>query len=76
MSTNKFLGERVERLESALSGAMRGGDRQADELIRLSRIAVRQRRNLWRALGLLRQGRYAEAVTVLETCVRDQESPR
>ena len=35
--------KRMERLESALSGALRAGDRQADELARLSRVAAPHR---------------------------------
>jgi len=61
MSANKFLGERVEQLESVLTGALRAGDRQASELARLSQLTTRQKRTLWRAFILLKQGRYDEA---------------
>jgi hypothetical protein len=67
---------RAERLASALSGAMRAGDRQADELARLSRVNARQRGALWRALHLIRRGRRDDAIAVLETCVRDREPAR
>ena len=76
MSTNKFLSERTEQLASTLAGALRFGDRQADELARLATINARQKRTLWRALHLIKQGRCDDAIAVLETCVRDQESPR
>jgi len=67
MSTNKFLSERTEQLASTLAGALRFGDRQADELVRLSRVTARQKRTLWRALHLIRRGRYAAAAAVMET---------
>jgi len=76
MSANKFLGERVEQLESVLTGALRAGDRQASELARLSQLTTRRKRTLWRAFILLKQGRYDEAAAVLETeCpeLRDQK---
>jgi hypothetical protein len=47
----------MEELESVLSGALKFGDKQADQLIELSRLNARQRRVLWRALSLLRRGR-------------------
>jgi hypothetical protein len=61
-----LLGERVEHLESALSGALKLGDMQAGELARLSQVSSRQRRVLWRAFSLLRQGRYDDAIVALE----------
>jgi hypothetical protein len=70
---------RVEKLERALVGAMQAGDGQADELARLSRVNARQRRALWRAFCLLKQGRRADAVLALETErreLRDREPAR
>ena len=52
---------RVARLESALTGALRAGDRQADELTHLSKLNA----FLWRAFTLLKQGRYDEAAQKL-----------
>jgi hypothetical protein len=57
---------KIAALESALTGALHAGDRQADELIRLSRVNARQGRALWRAFNLLKQGRYDEAIVALE----------
>jgi hypothetical protein len=67
--------KRMERLESALSGALRAGDRQADELARLSRVAARQRRTLWRAFHLIRRGRHADALAALEAECREPARP-
>jgi hypothetical protein len=75
MSANK----RMERLASALSGALQLGDRQADQVIELSRINGRQRRVLWRAFHLIKRGRHVDALAALETeCseLRDRESAR
>jgi hypothetical protein len=55
---------RVKKLESALAGAMRAGDRQTDELVRLSGINARQRRALWRALNLIERDRPNDAASV------------
>jgi hypothetical protein len=33
----------------------------------LSRVTARQKRTLWRALHLIRRGRYAAAAAVMET---------
>jgi|SRR5215813_10344641 len=71
--------QRVERLERALSGALRFGDRQADELARLSQLTARQKRTLWRALALIKQGRHEDAIVALEAeCpeLRDQGPAR
>jgi hypothetical protein len=69
--------ERVERLETVLAGAMRAGDIQADELIRLSGINARQSRAMWRALSLMKRGRYSDATLVIETDLlsRDRKEP-
>jgi len=61
---------RVE-LERALNGALQFGDQLADELVRLSRLNARQKRVLWRAFCLLKQGRYDDAIVVLETECRE-----
>ena len=63
--------ERMEKLERALTGALQAGDRQADELVRLSGISARQRRALWRAFILLKQGRYDADAAVMETECRE-----
>jgi len=55
MTPRKALAQ-VEKLESALSGTLQFGDRQADELANLSRINVRQKRTLWRAFNLIERG--------------------
>ena len=57
---------RVEKLSSVLASALKAGDAQADELVRLSQLTVRQRRAMWRAFCLLKLGRYEDAATVLE----------
>ena len=57
----------VEKLERVLSGALRAGDRQADELVRLSRLNARQRSVMWRTLSLIRRGRHGDAIVVLKT---------
>ena len=59
--------KRVERLERALCGALRAGERQVDELIRLSQLNVRQKRAMWRAFHLIRQGKFDAAALVMET---------
>jgi hypothetical protein len=59
--------KRVEKLEGALSGALKAGDRQADKLARLSRISARQRNVMWRALNLIQRGKYDDAALVMET---------
>jgi len=69
----KLAQEHVEKLESALAGAMRAGDLQADELARLSQLTARQRRVLWRAFTLLKQGRYDDAVLVMDRELRDRK---
>ena len=58
--------DQVERLESALAGALRAGDLQVDQLARLSQLNVRQRRAMWRAFCLLKQRRYDDAIATLE----------
>ena len=60
------MNNQAKRLERALRGAYKLGDKQVDELVRLSGITVRQRRAMWRAFCLLRQGRYDDAVAILE----------
>lgn len=65
----------VERLESALSGALRCGDAQADELVRLSRLTARQKRVLWQAFILLKRGKYDAALVALEAAL-DPEAAR
>src|SRR5262245_5862817 len=64
------------RLESALAGALQLGDRQGDELARLSRVNARQKRTLWRTFCLLKQGRRDDAVAALEAELRDRETVR
>jgi hypothetical protein len=56
----------MERLQSALRGACKMGDRQADEIIRLARTAFRQRSAIRRARALAKRGQFAEAISVLE----------
>jgi hypothetical protein len=63
---------RIEKLESVLSGALQFGDRQANELIRLSRVATRQKRTLWQALSLLKRGRYDDAIVALKAECRER----
>jgi len=58
--------KQMAKLESALAGAIRAGDQQSDELVRLSNLTVRQKRTLWRAFCLLKQGRYDDAAMALE----------
>ena len=62
---------RVEKLESALAGAMRAGDKQTDELARLSRLNARQRSAMWRAFHLIKRGKYSAAAAVMETECRE-----
>jgi hypothetical protein len=61
-----------------LAGALRAGDKQGTELARLSQLTTRQRRVLWRALTLIKRGRYEDAIVALETSIRDRktEPPR
>lgn len=66
----------MERLQSALRGACKMGDRQADEIIRLARTAFRQRSAIRRARALAKRGRFAEAILILEMELRDREAPR
>ena len=66
----------MEELESVLSGALKFGDKQADQLIELSRLNARQRRVLWRALSLLRRGRRDDAIVALETECREPRHRR
>jgi hypothetical protein len=56
----------VERLESALRGACKLGDRQADEIIRLARAAFRQRSAIRLAVAIAKRGQVAEAISILE----------
>jgi len=65
--------ERVRKLGSALTGALRAGDRQADELARLSQLTARQRNVMWRAVNLIRQGRYIAAVLIMENDLLSRE---
>jgi hypothetical protein len=59
--------KRVRTLEGVLTAALKAGDKQADELVRLSRVAARQRSVMWRAFSLIKQGRHHDAVAALET---------
>ena len=56
----------MERLQSALRGACKMGDRQADEIIRLARAAFRQRSAIRRAIAIAKRGQFAEAISILE----------
>jgi len=68
--------KRVETLKSALSGALQFGDKQADELVRLSRINARQRRALWRAFYLIKLGRHDDAAHELGSVLLCDRGPR
>jgi len=56
----------MERLESALRGACKLGDRQADEIIRLARTSSHQQSTIKRAIVLAKRGQIAEAISILE----------
>src|SRR5262245_58222289 len=69
--------KRVKKLESALSGALRAGDLQADRLVELSNLTARQKRTLWRAFNLIERGRYSDAANeIASELLRDRERAR
>jgi len=69
--------DQVERLESALRGACKLGDRQADEIIRLARLALQQQSAIRRAVAIAKRDQIAEAILVLEAELnREEGAPR
>jgi hypothetical protein len=52
--------------EDLLQTAIKFGDRQTDELARLSRLSVRYRSALFRALNYARSGQMARAIEIIE----------
>jgi len=67
--------DQVERLESALNGACKFGDRQADEIIRLARTVFRQRSAIRRAIAIARRGQIGEAILILEVELASGQAP-
>jgi hypothetical protein len=60
------IDDRVEKLESALAGAMRAGDFQADEIVRLTQTVFRQRSAMRRVIALAERGQVAVAIGLLK----------